>query len=64
MQAVKSHAPGIAAAFVMALAAKCLESLLPTRLISASVLGLFTGMLLNRFWCPAWRLLWKPTIWM
>ncbi len=54
MQVVKKYAPGILAAFIIALGAKTLTDLLPTNLISASVVGLFAGMVVNGFWCPAW----------
>lgn len=54
MQTVKKYVPGIAASFVIALAAKWVADILPTNLISASVIGLFAGMVINRFWHPTW----------
>ncbi len=54
MNAVKKYAPGIAVSLVIAAFAKFLESLLPIHLIGASVIALFTGMLINMFWHPAY----------
>lgn len=44
--------PGFFMAVVIAIIAKCLESLLPIHLIGASVIALFIGMILNMFWKP------------
>ncbi len=53
MNSIKKYAPGVAAAFAVAALAKLLESLMPTHLISASVIALFAGMILNMFYHPA-----------
>lgn len=44
--------PGFAAALLIALLARWLESLLPIHLIGASVIALFIGMLINAFLKP------------
>ncbi len=54
MNAVKTYAPGIVLALLIAALSKWLESLLPIHLVGASVIALFIGMLINHFWHPAW----------
>lgn len=45
--------PGFALALVIAAAAKLLESLLPIKLIGASVIALFIGMIINSIRQPS-----------
>lgn len=49
MEKVKKIIPGTGIAILVAIVAKFLESLLPIHLIGASVIALFIGMLINRF---------------
>ena len=49
---IKSYAPGFALALVIALLAKGIEALLPFDVIGASVIALFLGMIVNRFYKP------------
>ena len=46
--------PGFILALAIAGVAKVIESLLPVHIIGASVIALFTGMIINTFWRPAW----------
>ena len=52
MKNMKKIIPGFAAALIIAIAAKWLESLLPIHLIGASVIALFIGMFINHFRKP------------
>ncbi len=55
MNILKSTAiiiPGLAVSIFIAIIAKTVESLLPVHLIGASVIALFLGMAINRFWKP------------
>jgi len=45
--------PGFALSLAIAAVAKGIESILPVHIIGASVIALFLGMLINRFWKPA-----------
>lgn len=45
--------PGVAAAFVLAFAAKGIESLIPVHVISAGVIAMFIGMIINLFRKPS-----------
>ena len=45
--------PGVAAAFVLAFAAKWIESLIPVHVISAGVIAMFIGMIINLFRQPS-----------
>ncbi len=51
---IKQIIPGFAIAIIIAFVAKFLESLLPIHLISASVIALFIGMIINSFYKPMW----------
>lgn len=44
--------PGVVAAIIIAFVAKLIESLFPIHIISASVIALFIGMILNSFYYP------------
>ncbi|MBQ2967678.1 MAG: YeiH family putative sulfate export transporter [Clostridia bacterium] len=44
--------PGFLVAFIVAVFAKWVESLLPVHIIGASVIALFVGMIINAFWQP------------
>lgn len=44
--------PGLVVALVIAIIARYLESLLPIHVIGASVIALFIGMIINRWWKP------------
>lgn len=46
--------PGFILALCIAGFAKAVESVLPVHVIGASVIALFTGMIINSFWRPAW----------
>ncbi|MBE6363481.1 MAG: putative sulfate exporter family transporter [Lentisphaerae bacterium] len=46
--------PGFILALCIAAFAKAVESVLPVHVIGASVIALFTGMIINSFWRPAW----------
>lgn len=46
--------PGFILALFIAAFAKAVESVLPVHVIGASVIALFTGMIINSFWRPAW----------
>ena len=46
--------PGFILALCIAAVAKVIESLLSIHIIGASVIALFTGMIINSFWHPAW----------
>ncbi len=46
--------PGLVAALILAFAAKLVEGLLPVKIIGASVIALLAGMVINRFFHPAW----------
>ena len=46
--------PGFILALCIAGFAKAVESVLPVHVIGASVIALFTGMIVNSFWRPAW----------
>ncbi len=46
--------PGFMLALCIAGIAKVVEGVLPVHLIGASVIALFTGMIINSFWRPAW----------
>ena len=45
--------PGLFVSLIIACAAKYIESLLPIHVVGASVIALFTGMIINSFWSPA-----------
>ena len=49
---IKSYAPGFVLALIIALLAKGIEALLPFDVIGASVIALFLGMIVNRFYKP------------
>ena len=53
MKAVLNIIPGFAAAVLLAVAARFIESVLPIHMIGASVTALLLGMLINHFWQPA-----------
>ena len=44
--------PGVAVSLLIALVAKTIESFLPIHIVGASVIALFTGMIINHFWKP------------
>lgn len=44
--------PGLILSLAIAFIAKVIESLLPIHIIGASVIALFIGMIINRFWKP------------
>ncbi|MBQ9088270.1 MAG: YeiH family putative sulfate export transporter [Lentisphaeria bacterium] len=46
--------PGFFLALCIAAVAKTAESLLPMHVVGASVIALFSGMIINSFWRPAW----------
>ncbi len=46
------YLPGLVAALIIAVAAKFLESLLPSKVIGASVIAMFIGMIINGFHQP------------
>jgi len=46
--------PGVVLALCIACVARGIEVLLPVHVIGASVIALFTGMIINSFWRPAW----------
>ena len=55
MKIVKKYAPGMLIAFLVAAAAKCLETLESSaglHFIGASVIAMFIGMIINGFWKP------------
>ena len=55
MKIVKKYAPGMLIAFLVAAAAKCLETLESSaglHFIGASVIAMFIGMIINRFYKP------------
>lgn len=53
MKAVLNIVPGFAAAVLLAVAARFIESVLPIHMTGASVIALLLGMLINHFWQPA-----------
>lgn len=52
MKKITEILPGFLLAAIVASIAKFLEGLLPVKLIGASVIALFIGMLINHFWHP------------
>lgn len=52
MKKIKDILPGFILALLVAAIAKFLESLLPIKFIGASVIALFTGMIINYYWQP------------
>ena len=46
--------PGFFLALCIATVAKTAENLLPMHVVGASVIALFSGMIINSFWRPAW----------
>ena len=46
--------PGFFLALCIAAVAKTAENLLPMHVVGASVIALFSGMIINSFWRPAW----------
>ena len=46
--------PGFFLALCIATVAKTAENLLPIHVVGASVIALFSGMIINSFWRPAW----------
>lgn len=54
MKVMLKYLPGIVIALAVAAVSKWIESLLPIHLIGASVIALFIGMGINRFWYPEW----------
>ncbi len=44
--------PGLVVSLLIALVAKTIESFLPIHIVGASVIALFTGMIINHFWKP------------
>lgn len=57
LESIKNIMPGFFLALLIALIAKFLEYLLPIKLIGASVIALFLGMLINHFWTSNERFL-------
>lgn len=52
MKKLKNIMPGFILALSVAAVSKFLENLLPIKLIGASVIALFIGMIINHFWQP------------
>jgi len=55
-KSVLNYLPGIALSFIIALAARLLEGLVPSGMIGASVIALFLGILINHFYTPSRKL--------
>ncbi len=53
MKKYLNFVPGFLVAFLIALVAVFIESLMPIHLIGASIIAMFIGMILNSFWKPS-----------